>query len=201
MEEELPKKTFWFSKYVESKNADKWLSFFTFIESSFFPLPPSTLMIAIMSSRDRHKEWFYYGSLTTLMSVLGGVFGYIVGFLFYDTLGQIIIDTYDLAEQVTKVGQMFQDNAFLAIFIAAFTPIPYKVFTISAGFFRIDLFIFITASILGRGIRFYVVAFFVNFLGRRSNERAMRYLNHTALLIAAGIILYFLYKVVVSILF
>ena len=201
MEEEVQEKKYWFSKYAESKNADKWLSFFTFLESSFFPVPPSTLMIAIMSSRNRHREWFYYGSLTTLMSVLGGVFGYIVGFLFYDTLGQIIIDTYGLAEQVTRVGQMFQDNAFLAIFIAAFTPIPYKVFTISAGFFRIDLLIFITASILGRGIRFYAVAFFVNFLGRRANEKAMRYLNHIALLIATVVILYFLYKVVVYLIF
>jgi len=191
---DIPKKKSWISKYSESSRADLWLAIFTFTEASFFPIPPSTLMIAIMASKERYSYWFYYGSLTTIFSVLGGLFGYLIGFLFYDTLGQIIINAYGLVEEVQKVDVLFKDNAFLAIFFAAFTPIPYKVFTLAAGFFRIDPFIFLLASLLGRGLRFYLIAAFVNFLGKHVGQKAMKYLNYFALLIAILAIGYFLYK-------
>jgi len=189
-----PKKT-WAEKYSENKHHDKWLALFSFIEASFFPLPPSTLMVAIMSSNGNHKKWFYYASVTTIFSVLGGLFGYLIGFVFYDTLGQFIISTYDLSENMTKVSLMFKDNAFLAIFIAAFTPIPYKVFTLASGFFGINLIVFIVASILGRGMRFYAVSFLMSILGERISKKALTYLNQGAIIVAFLVIIYFIYKI------
>ena len=111
-EKTKPEKKSWAQKYSESPHADKWLSFFSFTESSFFPLPPSTLMVAIMSVKDRHKKWIYYGTLTTITSVLGGLFGYLIGNVFYDTLGQGIVETYNLSADIEKVSIKFQDNAF-----------------------------------------------------------------------------------------
>jgi len=189
----------WIKKYAESSHADKWLAGFSFIEASFFILPPSTLMIAILATGERHKRWIYYAGLTTAFSVLGGLFGYLIGSVFYDTLGQTIINAYDLADEMERVNSMFKNNAFLAIFIAAFTPIPYKVFTLAAGFFRVDLITFVLASLLGRGIRYYVVAFSVHFLGERVSKKAMDYLTYLAISIAGAVLIYFLYKILVFI--
>ena len=187
-------KSSWSDKYAKSLHADKWLAFFAFTEASFFPLPPSTLMVAIMSTDNKHKKWLYYAALTTITSVLGGLFGYLIGGIFYDTLGQGIISAYDLSGQIQKVNSMFQNNAFLAIFVAAFTPIPYKVFTIAAGFFEVNIFTFIVASLLGRGIRYFGIAYIVSILGDRIGKKAMNYLNYFALTVALIIIIYFFYK-------
>lgn len=194
--ENIEIKKSWAEKYAESPHADKWLAVFSFTESSFFPLPPSTLMVTIMSVGDKHKRWFYYATLTTVTSVLGGVFGYLVGSIFYETIGQSIINTYKLADDMERVSVMFNNNAFLAILIAAFTPIPYKVFTIAGGFFKIDLITFIVASIIGRGARFYLVAFIVNLLGNRVEKKIMSYINKGAFITAVIIVTYFLYKVI-----
>ena len=187
-------KSSWSEKYAKSLHADKWLAFFSFTEASFFPLPPSTLMVAIMSTDNKHRKWFYYAALTTATSVLGGLFGYFIGGLFYETLGQGIISAYDLSEQIERVDLMFKNNAFLAIFVAAFTHIPYKVFTIAAGFFEVNILTFITASLLGRGIRYFGIAYIISILGDRVGKKAMDYLNYTAITVALVIIAYFFYK-------
>ena len=185
----------WVSKYAKSRHAEKWLTFFAFIEASFFPLPPSALMVAILSSGERYKRWIYYSLLTTTASVLGGLFGYLIGFVFYDSIGQSIIDAYNLGKESVIVGTMFKENAFWAIFVAAFTPIPYKIFTLSAGFFKINIFTFIIASLLGRGIRFLLVGYVMKLLGQRAGEKFMKYLNLGALIVTIVIIVYFFYKV------
>jgi membrane protein YqaA with SNARE-associated domain len=185
----------WIKRYAESSHADKWLAGFSFIEASFFVLPPSTLMIAIMATGEKYKKWIYYASLTTVFSVFGGLFGYLIGSVFYDTLGRAIVEAYDLADDIERVRIMFQDNAFLAIFIAAFTPIPYKVFTLASGFFNVNLITFVVASFLGRGMRYFLISFFVNLLGKKASKRAMDYLSHFALTVAVIVIIYFLYKI------
>jgi membrane protein YqaA with SNARE-associated domain len=186
----------WIEKYSHSKYADRWLSIVSFAESSFFLIPPDTLMIAIMSTRERHSRWIYYGTLTTVMSVLGGLFGYLLGSFFYETIGKTIIGAYDLKDYIEQVGVMFKNNSFLAIFIAGFTPIPYKVFTLASGFFDINIWTFIIASILGRGGRFFAVAFTVSILGDKFGSRPLKYLNYFAGLVALVVVLFFLYKLV-----
>ena len=195
-EEKEEKKT-WAEKYASSEHADKWLALFSFAESSFFPLPPSTLMVAIMSVKERHKRWIYYATLTTITSVLGGLFGYLIGSIFYETLGQGIVSAYNLSEDLGKVRLMFNDNAFLAILIAAFTPIPYKVFTLAGGFFGINIFIFTIASLIGRGLRFFIVAYLMSLLGERVSKKVMKRINLFAFIVAIIIIVYFFYKIAV----
>ncbi|PIP86646.1 cytochrome B [Candidatus Campbellbacteria bacterium CG11_big_fil_rev_8_21_14_0_20_44_21] len=194
-ENPAPEKKSWIKKYSESDRADWWLAIFSFAEASFLPIPSSALLIATMTVKDRHKQWFYYGSLVTIASVLGGLFGYLIGFLFYDTLGRVIIEAYGLRENILQTGELFRKNAFLAIFFASATPLPYKVFTLASGFFRIDPFIFILTSLLGRGLMFYTVAALVSFLGHWKGKKVMKYLNYLALSLAFVALGYFVYKI------
>lgn len=170
----------------------KWTLFLvSFSESSFFLIPPDVVLLAILVTAP--QRYLYYASLTTIASVLGGIFGYFIGFFFFETIGQWLIDLYYLEEQMVYVGELYSNNAFWAIFISAFTPIPYKVFTISAGFFRLDLIIFIIASILGRGLRFFMVGIFMNYFGPGVGRMLYRYFNYFALLFGILFIILIIY--------
>jgi len=151
-----------------------WLSFFSFADSSFFPIPPDFLLVALLLSGV--KRWAYYAFITTVASIVGGLFGYAIGHLFFDTIGSSIIELYHLHEEVVQVQALYENNAFWAIFVAAFTPIPYKVFTITAGFFHINLLTFIIASIIGRAARFYLVSGIVYKYGEKALEKADRFI-------------------------
>lgn len=148
-------------------NANSWLAqvalfVVAFLEASVFPVPPSIILLGMVGFGGRSR-WIYLATLTTVASVLGGVFGYLIGSVLYDTLGIWIIDTYNLADDIARIGALFESHAFWANFVAAFTPIPYKAFTIASGFFSISLIPFIVASIIGRGLRFFIVAYFGDF--------------------------------------
>ena len=155
--------------------AKVWLVFFSFAEASFFIIPPDIFLMAILINNG--VKWVYYSALTTVASVAGALLGYTFGFLFFDWAGEWIINAYNLQEQMLLVSAMFSKNAFWTIFISAFTPIPFKVFTISAGFFQINLWIFLLASILGRGMRFFAVGYIVKVFGKQMARYAFRYFN------------------------
>ena len=151
-----------FSKFYDQvmqwsrhKYAVYWLALVSFTESSCFLIPPD-VMLAPMTLAKPHKAWFYAG-LTTVSSVLGGLLGYVIGMTAFQliepwlvTLGYI--DAYHLAEQ------WFAQWGFWAIFLAGFTPIPYKIFTIASGVAGMALIPFIIGSLIGRGMRFFLVA-------------------------------------------
>lgn len=105
-----------------------------------------------------HKAWFY-ASLCTLASVLGGLIGYYIGYALLDTIGQQIIDFYNLNNAFTKLKDFFQQYGFWIILIKGFTPIPFKVVTITCGATHTNLIIFLTASTISRGMRFYLEAY------------------------------------------
>ncbi len=176
----------WFLKYAESPHMKAWLSFFSFIEAIFFPIPPDLLLIPILIARK--DRWIYYASLTTITSILGGIVGYFIGMFLFDMIGEPIIKLYSLEAQVEKVGTLFAENAFLAIFISAFTPIPYKAFTLSAGFFNISFVTFVAASIVGRALRFFMVAFFAQKFGQALGNLIFTYFNIVSLVVAALIV-------------
>ena len=136
----------------------------------------------------RKDRWIYYASLTTITSVLGGVVGYFVGMFLFDVVGVPIIKLYALEAQIEKVGTLFAQNAFLAIFISAFTPIPYKAFTLSAGFFSISFPVFIIASLIGRALRFFGVAFLAQKFGQALGNLIFAYFNVISLVVAAIIV-------------
>ena len=183
----------WTVKHAEGPNARFWLSAVSFAESSFFPIPPDFLLIAILLG-NKGRRWVLHSFLTTLFSVLGGIFGYIIGLFFFETLGLFLINTYNLQNEMALVGEYYEANAFLAVFTAAFTPIPYKVFTIAGGFFKISIWQMILASILGRGLRFFGIGFIFNRFGERLGGLIFKYFNVitlVAVLVAVAIYVYF----------
>lgn len=157
-----------------------------FLESSVFLVPPDVILVAILLTGV--KNWKYYALLTTIASVLGGIFGYIIGFYLFDTVGLWIINTYSLEETFLKVSQLYETYAFWVVFISAFSPIPYKIFTVGAGVFHINLLMFIIASLIGRGLRFFIVSYLVYVFGERFVATIQKYFNALTLIVALIII-------------
>lgn len=182
----------WFKERAHGTHAKTWLAALSFSESSFFVIPPDILLVAILLAGS--SRWIYYASFTTIVSVVGAVFGYVVGALFYDTLGIRIVELYSLEEEFHYVGNLFDNNAPWVIFLAAFTPIPYKVFVLSAGFFKIHFFLFILVSIVGRGTRYFLIAYLVHAFGEHVTRMFVRYSNiATAVVVIIVLILLFIY--------
>lgn len=179
-------------KHVEGPNAGRWLFLISFAESSFFPIPPDLLLMPIVARL--RSRWWYYALVTTIASVLGGMFGYLIGSFFFDIVGALLVKTYHLESELQSVSALFQKNAFLAIFTAAFTPIPYKVFTIAGGLFKINFIVFVVASILGRGMRFFAVAYLMKLFGASVGRLAFKYFNALTLVAAAIAIGFIAYK-------
>ncbi|RJR50158.1 MAG: DedA family protein [Desulfobacteraceae bacterium] len=142
---------------LASKPSAGWALFLiAFAESSFFPIPPDVLLIALAVMLPRRS--FRYALICSIGSVLGGMLGYVLGMEFYELIGRPIIHFYGVEHQYHEVQGLYEKNAFLSIAIAGFTPIPYKVFTIAAGAFHIPFLTLVTASILSRSLRFFLVA-------------------------------------------
>lgn len=159
----------------------------SFAESSFFPIPPDVLMAPLIVVRK--NKWFRYALITTVTSVLGAILGYVVGAFLFNSVGQQIIDLYNLQDSFQQMQYFFENNAFLTMFVSAFTIIPFKVFTISGGIFRINIVVFILASIVGRGLRFFLVAWLMNRFGKRVATLVYKYLSLFVLFVIAIIIL------------
>ncbi|MCX6717153.1 MAG: VTT domain-containing protein, partial [Candidatus Taylorbacteria bacterium] len=140
-------------------------------------------------------KWIYFASITTVASVLGGLFGYFIGAVFFETVGKWLVSLYHLEKEIETVGLLFNQNAFLSIFTAAFTPIPYKVFTISAGLFSLNIFVFTIASILGRGMRFFAVAYIMRLFGEKISNIVIKYFNISTAIFACVVILFIFYSI------
>ena len=176
----------WVVKHAEGPHSKTWLATVSFAEASFFPIPPDILLIAILLIKKR--RWFFYAFFTTVFSVLGGVFGYVIGAFFFDTVGESLVSIYHLEHEMLVVGEYFSNNAFVAIFLAAFTPIPFKVFTITAGVFKIKILVLIVASILGRGTRFFIISYMLRKYGKHIEGFIYKYFNIFSLVVAVFIV-------------
>ena len=165
----------WSVEHVHGARAKFWLALLSFSEASFFLMPPDVLLIAILAVNA--QRWTFYASLTAIFSVLGGIFGYFIGITFFDLIGQHLIDLYNLHDEMFIVAGKFNENAFLTILISAFTPIPFKLFTISAGFFKINFLQFLSASILGRSARFFLVGFVMKKYGKKMTDYIFKYFD------------------------
>ncbi len=165
----------WTIHWSSSPKAPYALFAIAFIESSFFPVPPDVLLITMVIAHS--KKWFSYAAICTLGSVCGALLGYFIGWALYETVGRFIVQTYNLQAVVELVGRKYQENAFFTIFTAAFTPIPYKAITITAGLFKIPLVTFIIASIIGRAGRFFMVAGALRIFGKRIADSIEKYFD------------------------
>jgi len=183
----------WLEKHALSPKAAWWLGAISFLESSILIFPIDFLLIAILLSPNSEKKWAYYAWITTLWSIIGGVFGYLIGFSAFQGFGETIISTYGLEKIFSVIGGWYQDNALLAVFSAGFVPlIPYKVFTISAGLFQIPFLIFISASVVSRGIRFFAVAFIMKRWGKELGVIILKHFNTASIVLFILILLYFI---------
>ncbi len=166
----------WAIRHAEGKHAKLWLSVLSFSEASFFPIPPDVLLIAILLA-NKARRWFYYAFITSIFSVLGGVFGYGIGYFFFGVFGSHIISFYGLQKEFISIKSVFNETTFWAIFAAAFTPIPYKIFTITAGLFNVNFIIFLIASVLGRSIRFFAISIILRLYGPKISNVLYKYFN------------------------
>ncbi|MBI4436862.1 MAG: DedA family protein [Candidatus Omnitrophica bacterium] len=180
----------WVLHWAETPYGVPALFVIAFVESSFFPIPPDVLLIALAFSIP--KKSFRYATVCTVGSVLGGMLGWLIGLQFYDTIGVQIIRTLHYEEEFALVKSYYAKNAFLYILLAAFTPIPYKVFTIGAGVCHISFSILIAASILGRGGRFFLVGAAIHFFGPRIKPFLEKYLDWATAILAGVALLGFL---------
>lgn len=146
----------WVLHWADTPWAVPALFLISFAESSFFPIPPDVLLIALCVG-DRAKSWGF-ALWCSIASVLGGLAGYGIGMFFWDAVDQWFLGTVFSQEQFDNVRNLYAEHDFWIVFIAAFTPIPYKVITITAGVCGINLPMFLLASAVGRSARFFLVA-------------------------------------------
>ncbi len=163
----------WVLKWSESRHAGWALFLIAFAESSFFPVPPDVLLLPLCLG-DRKKA-FKFALICTIGSVLGGIFGYFIGWALREPVAEPFIDLLGLTAQYHHVQVLYEQYAGLAVGAAALTPLPYKLFTISAGVCGINLGVFILASVAFRGLRFFVEAVFIWKFGLRIRKFIERY--------------------------
>ena len=142
--------------FANHKNAPAYLGALSFFEAFIVPIPPDFILIP-MSIAAKHKAWFY-AFITSLFSVLGGLFGYLIGVFLYESVGLWIVDLYGMQDHFDLIQTWYGEYGIWMIFFAGFLPIPYKVFTIASGVFAMALLPFLVGSIIGRSTRFFLVS-------------------------------------------
>jgi membrane protein YqaA with SNARE-associated domain len=135
----------------------------SFAESSFFPVPPDAMMIPMALARP-DRAW-YYATICTITSVVGGLLGYFIGAALYDSVGHLLIQLYGHGDKVEAFREAYQHYGAWIILLKGLTPIPYKVVTITAGFAGYSILLFTVFSLITRGARFYIVAFLLSRYG------------------------------------
>lgn len=165
----------WTLKWAKHKFAPYILAFLSFSESVIFPIPPDVLLAPMVLSKPE-KAW-RFASLTTVASVLGGVCGYILGYLMFEPWIQPIISELGYQHRLDQVMDWFSQYGVWVVFIAGFSPIPYKLFTVSAGFLHMAFIPFLLASAIGRGMRFFLVAGIIQWGGATMEEKLRKWVD------------------------
>ena len=165
----------WTLEKAQHKNAKWYLSLISFAESSFFPIPPDMLLIP-MALASKAKALFY-AFICTLFSVLGGILGYAIGYFFFNSVGIYIVELYHLENSFNIFEDYYKEFGILIVLGAGITPFPYKFITIASGVFGLNIFLFIIVSIIGRGLRFYLIAILLYFFGEKIKLIIDKYFN------------------------
>ena len=178
-------------QWARHPRASWYLGGLSFAESSFFPVPPD-VMLAPMSLAQPAKAW-WFAALTTITSVVGGVFGYLIGLFAFDMV-QPILHEAGYFEKYTQARGWFDAWGFWAIFIAGFSPVPYKIFTITAGVISMAFLPFVLASLVGRGGRFFLVAGLIVWGGPRMEQTIKKYVDWLGWAMVVLIVLFILWR-------
>ena len=169
--------------------AEVFLGTIAFTESSFFPIPPDLLLLPMTLARP--LKWLRLAIITTFFSVLGGIFGYFIGVFLWDTIGQSIIEFYHLENQFDLFKKNYNEKGALIVFVAGFTPIPYKLITISSGGMHLDLITFIIASFISRGARFFILTGIIRLFGDAAKKLIDKYFSILTLILGLIIMIIF----------
>ncbi|MGH1351808.1 MAG: YqaA family protein [Methyloligellaceae bacterium] len=154
----------WTMGLAAHRHATWALGFISFIESSFFPIPPHPVLAGMVLA-NRDKAWLY-AAIASITSVLGGIAGYLIGFYLYDLVGKPIIDLYGKAEHFETFTTVYNEKyGAWAVFVAGVTPFPYKVITIASGITKLDFTIFVVASVAARSLIFFTISALLYFYG------------------------------------
>ena len=177
------------------KSSNFYLGFVSFVESSFFPIPPDVMIIPMVIARK--KKYIKIFLIASIFSVLGGIFGYLIGYLFFD-LAIFVIDFYGYENKVENLKlSMSEGSGFLAwlsiLFLAGFTPLPYKAFTISSGLIAFNLPVFIIVSLISRSLRFFIVAYLSYKFGDLFTEYMNKYGSKWFTIIGIIIVIIFIF--------
>ena len=158
----------WMMAKARDERAPQALFWVSFIESSFFPIPPDVMLVPMVIAQ-RLKAW-WYATVATIGSVLGGAAGYAIGYFFFEQIGQPILEFYGKAESFGEFTSWFNEWGVWILIIKGMTPFPYKVLTITAGVTHMPFIEFMLASVVARAMRFYLVAGLLYFFGEPIRE-------------------------------
>ena len=179
-------------KWSEKRHSLYALSGISFLEASIFPIPPDPLLVAL--SLGKPKKAFVFAFFCSLFSVLGAILGYYIGFSLWEVSSDFFLNHIFDESSFEFVKSKYEENSFISILTAAFTPIPYKVFTIAAGVFKISILTLIVASAIGRSARFFLISGLIYFYGPSIKSFIDKYFNIITILATllgiAGIIVY-----------
>ncbi|WP_445401116.1 YqaA family protein [Zobellella sp. An-6] len=175
------------------RHAPVYLSMTSFVESIFWPVPVD-VMLAPMALAKPERAW-RYAAMATVFSVLGAAFGYLLGYALWEPLVEPFINTMGYQDKMQVAQQWFSEWGVWVIFIASFTPIPYKVFTVTAGLLQMAFLPFVMISIVGRGLRFFLVAGLMVWGGVRMERKLIQYIDLLGwLCVAAAVVAYLLLR-------
>lgn len=179
----------WIMAHAGTPKAKWMLATVSFAESSFFPLPPDPLYMAMILARV--EDAWRLAFLCTITSVLGGMLGYYIGFALFESIGARIIETYQLQAAFEKFNAGFNEWGFWIVALKGLTPIPYKVVTIFSGVAKLDMKVFLMASVVARGFRFFMVAAVLKYAGPQLREYIEQNLTLVTILVLIAIVLGF----------
>ncbi len=183
------------------KSSKYYLAIVSFVESSFFPIPPDVMIIPMVVSKK--NDFIKIFLITTIFSVLGGMLGYLIGAFFFE-FGAHIMSFYGYEDKLSKIKEnLVNSNGFYAwlgvLFLAGFTPLPYKVFTIASGLIGFNFLIFVLISLISRGLRFFIVSYLSYKFGDLFNEYVDKHGSKWftiigILIVIIGLIIYLIFK-------
>jgi len=174
-------------QFSRRREAPYYLSLLSFVESFILPFPPPDVMLAPMALAKPARA-MHFATLTLVFSVLGGLVGYMIGAYLFDLAEPFIID-WGYQARFQTVIEWFEEWGFWAVLVAGFSPVPYKIFTIAAGVLGLALLPFVLASIIGRGARFFLLAWCLAKFGPSIEPRLVRYIEYIGWAIVAALLL------------
>ncbi|QRG07426.1 DedA family protein [Xanthobacter dioxanivorans] len=177
----------WIIAYSAKPSAPWALALVSFAESSVFPVPPDVLQVPMTLARP-DKAW-QYAFIATVASVLGGLVGYAIGALLYESVGKFLIDLYGYGSKVDQFREAYAHYGHWVILLKGLTPIPYKLVTITSGFAQYNLFWFVVLSIITRGARFFILAALLHYFGPSAREFIEKRLGLVTLGLLAVVVL------------